>query len=115
MGESVRCFLIAIYLCSSTLAYGHICSQWEYSKFNIVRSSGSSQAIWTEVGNRQEWDMLETQDVMKMNKYFDLTSFSHIYFLESLGNKGWGLATSNQQILSEGETINTMYFKRCKK
>ena len=94
---------------------GHICNEWEYSKFNIVRSEGASTAIWTEIGERKEWNMLDTKDVTDMNKYFNLTSFSHIYFLESLGKKGWELATSDQSVVAAGETINTMYFKRCAK
>jgi len=112
----MKYFLTTIFLFYSSLSFSNTCEQWEYSIFQIVRTENTSRAIWPEIGNNQEWDMLNTKDIQLMNKFFDLITFSHIYFLETIGKRGWELAASEQNhpIWDASQTINTMYFKKCK-
>ena len=113
--EVMRHLIIILLFFTSTMAYGHDCDQWKYSTLDIVRTKNTANAIWHDGKERQEWNRLDTKDISKMNNYFNLVSFSHIYFLNAMGDKGWELASSRQSQKFYGEQIDSMVFKKCSK
>ncbi|PHS20416.1 MAG: hypothetical protein COA86_00225 [Kangiella sp.] len=109
-------YLIILFsIFTSTIAYGHDCDRWSYSTLNIVRTESTTNAIWDNAKKHIEWNMLDTKKVSEMNRYFNIVSYSRISLLNSLGYRGWELASIKKNQKISGKQIDFMIFKKCLK